>query len=139
MPTACLFCRIVAGEIPASRVFEDDEVVAFLDLHPVNFGHTLVVPKAHHATLADLPDSLAMAVARHVPRLARAIVAATAAPGYHLVVNNGEVAGQTIHHVHWHLIPRFAGDAVAWPWPHQSYPAGAMEATRGRIAAGIAG
>ena len=139
MPSDCLFCRIVAGEIPAARVFEDDEVVAFLDLHPVNYGHTLVIPRAHHATLADLPDALAVAVARHVPRLARAIVAATGAPGYNLVVNNGAAAGQTVHHVHWHLIPRHEADAVRWPWPHLSYPEGDMEATRGRIAAGLGG
>lgn len=138
MPTDCLFCRIVAGEIPASRVYEDAEVVAFLDLHPVNFGHTLVVPRAHHATLDDLPDAVAMALARPVPRLTRAIVAATGAPGYHLVVNTGVVAGQTIHHVHWHLIPRFEDDAVRWPWPHLAYPEGDMEATRSRIAAGVA-
>ena len=137
MPTNCLFCRIAAGEIPATRAFEDNEVVAFLDLHPVNFGHLLVVPKAHHATLADLPEPLAMAVARQIPRLARAIVAATGAPGYHLVVNNGTVAGQTIHHVHWHLIPRFEDDAVNWPWPHLAYPEGEMNATRDRIVAGL--
>ncbi len=139
MPTNCLFCRIVAGEIPASKVFEDDEVVAFLDLHPVNFGHSLIVPKAHHATLTDLPDALAMAVARQVPRLTRAILTATAAPGLNLVVNNGAVAGQTIDHVHWHLIPRFEGDAVDWPWPHLSYPELGLEAMRGRIVARLAG
>ena len=134
MPTDCLFCRIVAGQIPAARVFEDEEVVAFLDIHPVNLGHLLIVPKPHHATLAELPAALAMAAARLVPRLARAILAATAAPGMHLVVNNGAVAGQTIDHVHWHLIPRFEGDAVAWPWPHQTYPESDLESMRERIA-----
>ena len=133
MPIDCLFCRIVAGAIPASQVFADDDVIAFLDIHPVNFGHLLIVPRAHHATLAELPESLAMAVARQVPRLTRAILAATAAPGLNLVVNNGLVAGQTIDHVHWHLIPRFEGDQVNWPWPHQSYPEAGLEAMRGRI------
>ncbi len=134
MPTDCLFCRIVAGRDPGARVFEDDEVVGFLDIHPVNFGHLLIVPKPHHATLAELPEALAMAVARHVPRLTRAILAATAAPGMHLVVNNGAVAGQTIDHVHWHLIPRFEGDAVDWPWPHQTYTESGLESMRERIA-----
>lgn len=135
MPSDCLFCRIVANEIPASKVHEDDEVVAFLDIHPVNFGHLLIVPKAHFATLATLPDPLAMATARLVPRLSRAILAATSAPGLHLVVNQGAVAGQTIHHVHWHLIPRFEGDSVHWPWPHLAYPESGLEAIRGRIIA----
>ena len=139
MPTDCLFCRIVAGEIPASKVFEDDEVVAFLDIHPVNLGHVLIVPKPHHATLADLPDALAMATAKMVPRLSRAILAATSAPGLNLVVNNGSVAGQTIEHVHWHLIPRFKGDSVDWPWPHLSYPESGLQATRDRIVAGLEG
>ena len=137
MPTDCLFCRIVTGEIPATKVYEDDEVVAFLDIYPINPGHVLIVPRAHHATLAELPDALAMAAARVVPRLTRAILAATVAPGLHLIVNNGVVAGQTIHHVHWHLIPRFEGDAVDWPWPHQSYSGAELEETRGRIVAGL--
>ena len=129
----CLFCRIVAGKIPATKVHEDDQVVAFLDIHPVNLGHLLVVPKAHHATLAELPDELAAAVARLVPRLTRAVLGATEAPGLNLVVNNGAAAGQTIDHVHWHLIPRFEGDAVHWPWPHLSYPKAGAEAMRERI------
>ena len=137
MPADCLFCRIVAGEIPAAKVREDDEVVAFLDIHPVNFGHVLIVPKPHHARLADLPDDLAAAAARWVPRLSRAILAATGAPGLHLIVNNGSAAGQTVDHVHWHLIPRFEGDAVRWPWPHLSYAEAALGAMRDRIAAEV--
>ena len=133
MPTDCLFCRIVANEIPASKVYEDDEILAFLDIHPVNFGHLLIVPKPHFTRLAELPDALAMASARLVPRLSRAILAATSAPGLNLIVNNGAAAGQTIDHVHWHLIPRFEGDAVDWPWPHLTYPELGLEAIRGRI------
>lgn len=139
MPTDCLFCRIAAGSIPAAKLHEDDEVVAFLDIHPVNLGHLLVVPKSHHATLAEMSEAAATAVARQVPRLARALVAATGAPGYNMIVNNGEVAGQTVHHVHWHLIPRFEGDAVRWPWPHESYPDGGLEAMRGRIVGHLGG
>lgn len=135
MPADCLFCRIAADEIPATKVGEDGLVMAFLDIHPVNFGHLLIIPRAHHARLAELPDDLAMAVARWVPRLSRAILAATGAPGLHLIVNNGAVAGQTIDHVHWHLIPRFEGDAVDWPWPHLSYPDGDAARLRDRIAA----
>ena len=109
---ACLFCKIVRGEIPSARVLETDHAVAFLDINPVNRGHVLLVPKAHHATLADLPDDLAAETARLVPRLARAIRAATGADGLNLIVNNGRAAGQTVDHGHWHLIPRFVGDPV---------------------------
>ena len=139
MAVDCLFCRIAAGEIPATKVHEDDVVVAFLDIHPVNLGHLLIVPKAHFATLASMPDDLAVAVARWVPRLTRAVLAATGAPGLHLVVNHGAVAGQTIDHVHWHLIPRFEGDAVHWPWPHLSYLEGEAATLRDQIVGRLRG
>ncbi len=117
----CVFCKIVAGEIPSARVLEADAAVAFLDIHPVNHGHVLLVPKEHHATLADLPDEAAAETAALLPRLARAVIKATGAEGLNLIVNNGRCAGQTIDHVHWHLIPRFGDDAVNWPWPHTQY------------------
>lgn len=135
----CLFCKIAAGTLPSARVLETDHAVAFLDINPVNQGHVLLVPRAHHATLADLPDDLAAATATLVPRLCRAVLAATGAVGLNLIVNNGEVAGQTIHHGHWHLIPRFVGDPVRWPWPHASYQEGELDRLRARIEAAVGG
>jgi len=129
----CLFCKIAAGLIPSAKVLETEGVVAFLDIHPVNKGHVLLVPKVHHATLSDLPDDLAAATAALVPRLCRAIRAATGADGLNLVVNNGRAAGQTVDHGHWHLIPRFVGDPVDWPWPHASYPGEELGQMRSRI------
>lgn len=117
----CVFCRIIAGEIPSSRVLEADAAVAFLDIRPVNHGHVLLVPREHHATLADLSDEAIAETAQLLPRLARAIQRATGADGLNLVVNNGRAAGQTVDHGHWHLIPRFKDDAVNWPWPHAEY------------------
>jgi histidine triad (HIT) family protein len=117
----CLFCKIIAGEIPSARVFETDAAVAFLDIRPVNHGHVLLVPREHHATLAELSDEAAAETAALLPRLARAVVKATGADGLNVIVNNGRVAGQTIDHGHWHLIPRFVDDAVNWPWPHDEY------------------
>lgn len=117
----CIFCKIVAGEIPSARVLETDAAVAFLDVRPVNHGHLLLVPREHHPTLADLPDEAAAEAAALLPRLARAVLKTTGAEGLNLIVNNGRCAGQTIDHVHWHLIPRFADDAVNWPWPHTAY------------------
>ncbi len=118
---SCVFCKIVHGEIPAAKVLESPEAVAFLDINPVNPGHTLLVPKAHHAHLSDLPDALAAATALLLPRLCRAIAAAARAEGLNVIVNNGNVAGQTIDHCHWHIIPRFSGDSVNWPWPRSEY------------------
>ncbi len=136
---ACLFCKIVAGQVPASKVFETDFAVAFLDIDPVNLGHVLLVPKEHHATLADLPDDLAARLGSLVPRLARSVQAATGADGLNLIVNNGVVAGQTVHHSHWHLIPRFEEDAVRWPWPHVAYEGDGLAGMRDRIALGLQG
>jgi histidine triad (HIT) family protein len=79
------------------------------------------VPKAHHPHLADIPDVIAAATGALLPRLCRAIRAATGADGLNVIVNNGEAAGQTIDHCHWHIIPRFGDDAVNWPWPHSPY------------------
>jgi histidine triad (HIT) family protein len=117
----CLFCKIVRGEIPASVVLETDDAVAFLDIHPVIKGHTLLVPKAHHPHLAELPPEVAAHVASQLPALCRAVQKATGADGYNVIVNNGRAAGQTIDHVHWHIIPRFLDDPVNWPWPHSEY------------------
>ena len=134
----CLFCKLAAGEIPAARVLETDEAIAFLDLHPVNKGHVLLIPKDHHASLPELPEALSSHLGGLLPKIARAVRSATGADGLNAIVNVGEAAGQTIHHVHWHLIPRSRGDDVRWPWPHQSYEGDEMERTRAEIAALLA-
>jgi histidine triad (HIT) family protein len=132
-----IFARILRGEIPAAKVLETDLALAFLDIGPVNKGHLLVIPRAEAATLSDLPDDVAAHVGALLPRLCRAVKAATGADGLNIVVNHGEVAGQTVHHVHWHIIPRFEGDAVRWPWPHQSYSGDEAEQMRSRIASAL--
>jgi histidine triad (HIT) family protein len=106
----CLFCKIAAEEIPATKVYEDDEVIAFLDIKPVNPGHTLVIPKEHYANLSETPDDTAASLMRVVPHLSRAIMKAVDAPAFNLGVNNGEPAGQVIHHTHLHIMPRFEDD-----------------------------
>jgi len=117
----CIFCKIARGEIPSARVLETDHAVAFLDINPVNPGHVLVVPKAHHTQLGELPEDLAAHAGSLLPRLCRAVRAVTGADGLNVIVNNGRVAGQTIDHVHWHVIPRSRHDAVHWPWPQAEY------------------
>ncbi len=117
----CIFCKIVYSEIPSAKILETAEVLVLLDINPVNHGHTLLVPKAHHAHLSELSDAVAGAAGTLLPRLCRAIAAATGADGMNVIVNNGRAAGQTVDHGHWHIIPRFADDAVNWPWPHSPY------------------
>ena len=117
----CLFCKIARGDIPSAMIVETDHAVAFLDINPVNKGHVLLVPRKHHPTVVELPEDLAAETARLLPKLCRAIIEATGADGLNVIINNGAVAGQTIHHGHWHLIPRFVDDPVDWPWPHAEY------------------
>lgn len=117
----CVFCKIAAGEIPSTRVFETDEAIAFLDINPVNKGHILIIPRAHYARVLDLPDDLSAHIGSLLPRLARAVHEATGAEDSNVVINSGPVAGQTVFHCHWHIVPRFQGDPVRWPWPQGSY------------------
>lgn len=106
----CLFCKIAAKEIPAEIVYEDDDAIGFLDIHPIAPGHTLVVPKRHVATLRELPEELVGPVFRAVSRIARMLVKAFAPDGISYGINEGAVTGQTIEHLHVHLAPRFRGD-----------------------------
>ncbi len=117
----CIFCKIIRGEIPSAKVIETAQAVAFLDIHPLNHGHTLLLPRAHHPRLADLPEEIAAHTGSLLPRLCRAIAAATGAPALNVVMNNGRAAGQTIDHCHWHIIPRFDDDPINWAWPQGGY------------------
>lgn len=110
---SCLFCKIVRKEIPAEIVYEDDRVLAFLDIHPVNPGHTLVVPKAHAETVLACTQEDACAVMNAVHKITPAILAGVSAPACNLAVNVGSVAGQVVMHYHLHIMPRFIGDGHA--------------------------
>ncbi|GAB4543702.1 MAG: HIT family protein [Anaerolineae bacterium] len=105
----CTFCRIVAGELPAEVVYEDDTVIAFLDNAPLTRGHTLVVPKHHARNLFDIDPELAAHVTRVVARIAHPLVASVGAHGLNVSQNNEPAAGQVIFHYHVHLIPRHQG------------------------------
>lgn len=113
MTSACLFCRIVSGEIPAQKIFETEEVLAFLDIQPIQPGHVLVVPKEHAATFLDMSEQSVASCMIAAQRVARALMRVTNADGFNLKQNNGEAAGQAVHHVHVHLIPRFSNDGLA--------------------------
>ena len=109
----CLICKITAKEIPSTVVYEDDSVLAFLDIHPVNIGHTLVVPKVHYRDLYELPDETLEKIAVVVKKLASAVKAGVTADGINIAMNNGTAAGQVIDHAHFHIIPRHNGDGFA--------------------------
>ena len=110
MSEDCIFCAIVDGEIPGRIVYEDDAVLAFLDANPLSPGHTLVIPKAHHERLNDLPADAAGEVMAAVHALTPAVEAAVDAPATTVAFNNGEAAGQEVPHVHCHIVPRTEGD-----------------------------
>jgi histidine triad (HIT) family protein len=116
----CLFCKIVRGEIPCSKVFETDRVLAFLDIAPINKGHTLVIPKAHYENIWDLPSSLAPDLMDVIKKVGQALKDGLGAQGMNLGMNNGAAAGQLVLHAHWHLIPRFGDDGLSL-WPQKSY------------------
>ncbi|MFD2508371.1 HIT family protein [Halalkalibacter alkalisediminis] len=117
----CVFCKIVNGEIPASKIYEDEHVLAFLDISQVTKGHTLVIPKNHHTDLFDLPQETSKHIYSVVPKLASAIKQTYNAEGLNMVNNNGEVAGQTVFHYHVHLIPRYGkGDGFGAVWKDHS-------------------
>jgi histidine triad (HIT) family protein len=107
---SCIFCRIVAGEIPSEIVARDEDFTAFLDVQPLADGHVLVVPTRHVATIEELPADAATALFAAVHRLAGPARDAVGAPGSTIGINNGEATGQTIPHVHVHIVPRHAGD-----------------------------
>jgi histidine triad (HIT) family protein len=112
-----IFDKILSGEIPSYKVYEDEHVLAFLDIGPLSAGHTLVIPKERKAHLHQLSDDSAAALGRVLPRLCRALLQATGATDYNVLQNNGPAAHQVVMHVHFHLIPKFgsAGLGVGWP------------------------
>jgi histidine triad (HIT) family protein len=123
----CLFCRIVAGELPSTRVHEDDRVVALMDIFPATRGHVLVIPRAHAADLRDVaPDDLTAAAAAAQLLAGRAFDRLGAA-GVTIMQSNGAAAWQTVFHYHVHVIPRYDGDPLVLPWTPGGEPAPAEE------------
>ncbi len=123
----CVFCKIVAGQIPSTRVYEDEHTLAFMDLGQVNPGHVLVAVKRHAASIVDLDDVQSAAVARASTRVARAIRDTFAPAGLSVYQANGKAAGQTVFHYHVHLLPRHAGDGMELIWPVKNPPREKLE------------
>ena len=113
----CIFCRIVAGEIPSFKLLEDDEVLAFMDINPASEGHCLVIPKAHAPNLYEAPDDSLGSVAVAAGRVARAVRRTLEPPGISLSQANDPAAGQSVFHLHFHVIPRREDDDLLFNWP----------------------
>ena len=112
----CIFCKIVNGQIPCHKVYENETALAFLDIGPLSRGHCLIIPKAHYARLDETPIDVVAACASLLPQLGQAVVTATGAAGWNVLQNNGPVAGQEVHHVHFHIIPRNEDDGLGFRW-----------------------
>lgn len=133
----CIFCRIVAGEIPSARVYEDATKLAFMDIGPVQPGHALLIPKKHYERLTDMPPDEAADLAGILPTLANAVVAAAGADGFNIHQTNGACSGQVVPHVHIHVIPRRDNDGYSFHWQAGSYAEGELEKWRARIVAAM--
>jgi histidine triad (HIT) family protein len=125
-----IFDRILDGEIPCHKVYEDEHVLAFLDIFPLSEGHTLVIPKERKAHLHELSDEQSAAIGRVLPRIARAVMKVTGATAYNVLQNNGAAAHQAVFHVHFHIIPRHGESGLGLGWR-----AGSLETDAGKALA----
>ncbi|HEX2129248.1 MAG TPA: HIT family protein [Solirubrobacterales bacterium] len=137
MPSDCIFCQIAKGETEAEIVFEDEASLAFLDFRPLFPGHTLLIPREHHETLADLPDELLAPYFRNVRLLSVAVRDAMGAQGSFVANNN--VVSQSVPHLHFHIVPRVRKDGLrGFFWPRRKYKEGEMQQAGERIRAQLA-
>lgn len=131
--TDCIFCKIVAGQIPATKIYENKVLLAFLDIGPVSDGHTLVVPKQHFQRLHDCPSQLLGQITSTLGKIAKAVADAMDSDGYNVLCNNGKAAGQLVDHLHFHIIPRKTGDGVFNRWPAYKYDQGKIDQIAAKI------
>ncbi|MCK6462603.1 MAG: HIT family protein [Candidatus Pacebacteria bacterium] len=116
----CVFCKIINGEIPADKIYEDADFLAFLDINPINSGHALLIPKTHYENLYNIPDKVLSAIAPLIKKLAVAVKQGINADGINIGMNNDSAAGQVVPHAHFHIIPRFSDDGLRH-WPGKPY------------------
>ena len=122
----CIFCKIINNEIPSYKVYEDENTLAFLDINPVNLGHTLVVPKKHMANIEVASEEVLSQLINTVKKVGQSLKNNLGATGYNVLENNDLIAGQLIPHLHFHLIPRLSNDGLTL-WPQKKYQAGEAE------------
>ncbi len=130
----CIFCKIVRKEIPAGLVAEDENAMAFMDISPARKGHVLVISKNHAEGMLDIAAENLLDTMRLVQRVAIALKESIGPAGFSVVQLNGAASGQTVFHLHFHVIPRHPGDGLAMKWSHETYGAGELEQYREKIA-----
>lgn len=128
----CIFCKIIEGKIPCAKIYENDKVIAFLDIAPVNKGHALIMPKQHFERLESLPDDVLCEIAKAIKKISKAILKAVESNSFNLGVNDGKNAGQLVPHFHLHIMPRFEGDGLKH-WPGKKYEKGEAEEIADKI------
>ena len=121
MVNNCIFCKIAAGEIPATVVYEDDDILAFMDIGPIIKGHALVIPRQHFDPVTKTPDDILAKLHLAAKRLAQAQMNGLGADGVNIMQNNGKASGQEVPHIHVHVIPRFEEDGHHWNWNAKKY------------------
>ena len=131
----CIFCKILAGEIPSIKVFEDDQTLCFMDINPAQEGHVLVIPRNHWPDVHAIPDDAIGAVVRTAKRVAGAVNSALRPDGINLVQANGKGAAQSVHHFHMHVLPRRLGDELRLNWGLVPGNVDEITAVAGRIKA----
>lgn len=126
----CIFCKIIAGEIPSKTIYEDDEFKVILDVNPASKGHALILPKEHAANIYEISEELLVKAAKLAKKLTVHMTQVLKCDGFNLLQNNGEVAGQTVFHFHMHLIPRYKGmkNKDLLNWSHEEFTAEEQEA-----------
>lgn len=115
----CLFCKIVKGEIPSYKVYEDEKTFAFLDINPINIGHTLVIPKNHVSRISMAEEGDLLALTKALKKVITGVEDALSVDNLNVFVNQGEYAGQLVPHLHYHIVPRHAGDGVKFDVPQR--------------------
>jgi histidine triad (HIT) family protein len=137
MPTDCVFCRIVARSAHAEILYENEAAIAILDTRPIHFGHALIIPKKHCRTFLELPPDSMGRVMESTTLVCRALVSSLRLEGFNIFCNNGEVAGQSVFHFHWHITPRYPNDNIRFELKLKQYPDGEMASYADRIRAHI--
>jgi histidine triad (HIT) family protein len=122
----CIFCKIIAGDIPCHKVYEDDHVMAFFDILPISLGHTIIVPKRHQPDLENVPDEDMAAMALAAKKIGKAVMDGLGVKGYSLFLDNKSAANQHVPHAHFHVVPRMEGDGLE-RWPQSGYGEGEAE------------
>ena len=129
----CIFCKIINGDIPSRKLYEDDNFIVILDVGPASRGHALILPKEHYANIYEMPEDLCAEAMKLAKKMAAKMTEALHADGFNILQNNGEAAGQTVFHFHMHLIPRYKDASPLFEYTPLSLEAAQMEAIKDAI------